>query len=129
MGVEILLVEDDEDSAEMMTDFLESHGYSTAWVGSGRLAVELVRKRRLSSEPAPALILLDLTLPDLEGTEVVDALKSDDGEALPPIVVASARPDDEIKRAAIRIGAAAFARKPFSLEQMLQTIDDVIRRP
>lgn len=116
-ALEILLVEDDVDAAELMCSFLQSEGFKTQWAGTGRKAIEILR----GAEHAPDLILLDLTLPDRDGTEVVLAAE-DAARPLPPIVVASGRPDNELRAAASMIGAAAIAQKPYSPTKLIDTI-------
>jgi DNA-binding response OmpR family regulator len=121
---EILLVEDDQDSAEMLQYFFETHGFAIVWAGTGKRALELMRARAISGS-LPQLILLDLTLPDYDGTDLIRSMWRL-GTKLPPVIVASARPDDELGRAAAEIEAAAIAPKPFSLQTLLATIQTLI---
>lgn len=119
--IEILLVEDDADAAEMMCSFLQSEGFKIQWAGTVQQAIEMLRY----ADHSPDLILLDLTLPDREGTDVVLAV-GDSARPLPPIVVASGRPDAELRAAASMIGAAAIAQKPYSPAKMIDTITGLL---
>lgn len=118
----ILLVEDHEDSAEMMMLFLESEGYRVHWVSTANAALELFS----TAEPPdaaqrPDLILLDLTLPDIDGLEVGRRLKEIVPDA-PPIIIMSAKSAHAVQSAAQSIAAAGFVRKPFATDKLMASI-------
>lgn len=127
-GRRVLLVEDDHDSAEMISLFLDSEGYVVLWVDTGAAAIAAVTAALLHENGAfePDLILLDLTLPDIEGSTVVQRLRTLGLGPLPPIIAASARPLNAILATAHQIGAAGIARKPFSLFDLLKTIENLL---
>src|SRR4051812_42525918 len=100
----ILLVEDHEDSAELLTMLLEDEGFEVGWAATGAAAVALFDHGR------PDVVLLDLTLPDVDGLELGKRLAAAPGAA--PIVVMSAKAADVVADAADEVQAAAHVVKP-----------------
>jgi two-component system KDP operon response regulator KdpE len=98
---------------------LRSRGYEVEVVGTGKEAVDAVVDRR------PDLIVLDLGLPDLEGTEVCRRIRK---ESKAPIVILSARGGEADKVAALDIGADDYVTKPFGSEELLARIRVALRR-
>jgi len=123
-GAHILLVEDHEDSAEMITIFLEAEGYSVRWVSNATDALTVFAPGA-SDAPRPDLVLLDLTLPDLDGLELGRRLKQTVPD-LPPIIVMSAKSAQAVESAADSIQAAGFVRKPFATEKLVGSIQAVL---
>ncbi len=119
-GGRILLVEDHEDSAEMVTLFLDGEGYETRWVKSGAEALSAA-----GAEPFD-VILLDLTLPDMDGLELGRRLH-EVTPAATPILVMSAKSAGAVEDAARAIAAAGFVRKPFATDQLVATIEQALR--
>lgn len=111
----VLLVEDDADSAEALVMLLERGGYETICVDNARDALALLQGRR-----RPDVMLLDLTLRDLRGTELLDAFAT--AEPLPPTVVISAAPERTLRDAAERLRARGALRKPFGTEAFLLAV-------
>jgi CheY-like chemotaxis protein len=77
---------------------------------------------RLAREERPAVILLDLQLPDMSGDELLAALLADPETAAIPVVVASADAMPETERRLAELGAHAFASKPFDLRQLVEVL-------
>ena len=111
----VLVVDDHADSRELMAAVLSEVGLAIAEAGSGREAM-----MRLAAPPLPALILVDLTLPDCYGTDIVYALKSNQATSEIPVVALSASVMAADKERAAQAGCAAFIEKPV-------LPDDVIR--
>jgi DNA-binding response OmpR family regulator len=132
-GKQILLVEDDTDSAEMFMMLLEMEGYQVTWVPTATAVLRFFSSMagpdgespegRLVSPPH--LLLLDLTLPDMEVTEMVQRL-TESGHAIPPIILMSAKSLQAVEAAAEAIGAVSIVRKPFDLEDLLNGIEAVL---
>src|SRR5687768_6495039 len=82
----LLIVEDDADTGEMMQILLEAEGYRVRWALTGTTALKILTAA--ASEPSNGvdLMLLDLTLPDMDGVELVRKLRESDA-ALPPVIV------------------------------------------
>ncbi|MFE1250251.1 response regulator transcription factor [Streptomyces sp. NPDC058735] len=116
----ILLVEDDEPMAELLEAALRHEGYDTATVGSGREC--------LSVGPGPDcdLLILDVTLPDLDGFEVCGRLRSAGCEL--PVIFLTARDSRADLRTGFARGCDDYLTKPFSLEELTLRIAAVLRR-
>jgi CheY-like chemotaxis protein len=106
----ILVVEDDDDVREVMQLALETNGYRVDAVADGREALTW-----LTEHPPPALILLDLMMPVMNGWEVLEALEEDNRLAPIPVVVVTAFRSDRLGKAATR----PILRKPVELDGLL----------
>jgi len=115
----ILLVDDEVVIQRAVAPLLRSHGYDVEVVATGRDAIAAVVDHR------PDLIVLDLGLPDIEGTEVCRRIRR---ESKAPIVVLSARSGESDKVAALDIGADDYVTKPFGSEELLARIRVALRR-
>ncbi len=122
-GKHILLVEDHEDSAEMMTIFLESEGYTVRWVSNAADALSVFGDPQ--SDIRPDLILLDLTLPDIDGLEVGRRLRQSVPDT-PPIIIMSAKSAEAVESAASSISAAGYVRKPFATDKLMASIESAL---
>ncbi len=122
----ILIVEDDTDSAEMLKLVLESAGHEVIWSATGGAAFEaLSASTSNGSDKRLDIVLLDLTLPDMDGVEMIkNLLKS--GTSVPPVIVTSAISNHLAEKAARSIGAAAVLVKPFSISNLLDTINGIL---
>ncbi|MCL6673234.1 response regulator transcription factor [Streptomyces panaciradicis] len=116
----ILLVEDDEPMAELLEASLRHEGYDTVTIGSGREC--------LAAGVAPDcdLLLLDVTLPDLDGFEVCGRLRSAGCEL--PVIFLTARDSRADLRTGFARGCDDYLTKPFSLEELTLRIAAVLRR-
>jgi two-component system, cell cycle response regulator DivK len=103
----VLVVDDHVDSRDLMAAVLQEVGVAIAEAGTAAGALE-----RVAMEPRPALIMIDLSLPDRHGTEVVKAFKADPLVRHIPVVALSASVMASDKDAAAEAGCAAFLEKP-----------------
>src|SRR5256885_7367733 len=114
----VLVVDDDYDIREALSDVLAAEGYSVITAADGGEALE-----RLRGGVRPAVMLLDLMMPRVSGVEVIDALRKDESLCQIPVVVCSANrgygPDD--------LGVHGVLRKPVSVEELLEAIARAIR--
>ncbi|GAC1368049.1 MAG: hypothetical protein NVS3B10_18300 [Polyangiales bacterium] len=117
----VLVVEDDVETGEMLVSILEREGYAVTLADSGTKAVRYARTSTADGLRGPDLLLLDLQLPDMDGTDVT-RLIAESIAPLPPVVVLSARPTWAVRTAAKQIGAAATLRKPFDVQRLLTSI-------
>ncbi len=113
----ILIVEDNELNVKLLRDILEFHGYETIVTDSGAEAVSLSRQDR------PDLILLDIQLPDIPGTEVARQLKADRQTRDIPIiaVTAFAMPGD--RQRFLDAGCDDYVSKPFRIHDILAIVE------
>src|SRR5688572_20956007 len=122
MGEPILVVEDEEELRATVEYNLGRAGHVPTGTRSGREAI------RMATALHPALVLLDLNLPDVSGFEVCRQLRAEPVTRAVPIVVLSAR-DGEVDRVvALEIGADDYVVKPFSVRELLLRIDALLRR-
>ena len=116
----VMVVEDDPAIASMITLQLELSGYSTHVERDGLAALTAVRTR------APAVVLLDIGLPGMDGIQVCRALRSEGNWT--PILFVTAR-DDEVDRVVgLELGADDYITKPFSPREVIARIGSVLRR-
>lgn len=109
----ILVVEDDPEVRTFVAATLDAHGYAHQSASTGREAIAL------AATCAPDIILLDLGLPDIDGIEVVRAIRA---WSVVPIIVVSARSEDADKIGALDAGADDYVCKPFSVGELLARI-------
>jgi CheY-like chemotaxis protein len=107
----VLIVEDNRDFAQWLLDLAHDHGFKAVVTGRGQRALELVR------EFAPTAITLDLSLPDINGWQILDRLKSDLITRHIPVFVISANQEPEN---ALKLGALRFLTKPIDAEQIVE---------
>lgn len=119
----ILIVEDNKLHLKMMRDVLNFYGYATLIAGAGAVAVDIARRQQ------PDLILLDIRLPDIDGTEVASRLKADHRTRATPIiaVTAFAMPND--RRRLIDSGCDDYIVKPVSIAAILALVEQYTVRP
>ena len=113
----VLVVDDHVDSRDLMAAVLQEVGVAIAEAGTGSAALE-----RVAMEPRPSLIMIDLSLPDRHGTEVVKALKADAAVRHIPIVALSASVMTSDKDAAAQAGCAAFLEKPVLPDEVVALV-------
>lgn len=115
----VLLVEDDHQLRRALSLTLRARGYHVWDVGLGAEALELLSRRTCD------VVILDLGLPDIDGTEVVRRVRE---SSAVPIVVLSARRDQADKVRALDVGADDYLTKPFGLEELLARLRAALRR-
>ena len=115
----ILVVEDDTSVKNLITTTLKASGYKYVNASNGTTAIIE------ASSHNPDIVLLDLGLPDMDGIEVINKIRS---WSLMPIIVISARSEDNDKIAALDAGADDYLTKPFSVEELLARLRVTIRR-
>ena len=119
-GEVILIVEDNEKNRILARDMLESRGYETLETTTGEEGIRLAREHQ------PALVLLDIHLPGIDGIETFRRLRADPATAAIPViaVTASAMPDD---RAHIEeVGFERYLSKPINIKLFLEAVKEVI---
>lgn len=123
MTATILIVEDEPDLVQTVKFSLEREGWRTLVATDGRTALATAAR-----EPKPDLILLDLMLPDMNGTEVCRTLRAHDPTRDIPVMMVTAR-DDEIDRVVgFEVGADDYLTKPYSMRELLLRVQAILRR-
>jgi len=115
----ILLVDDEIAIQRSLGPLLRTHGYDVEMASAGSAAL------KLAADHAPDLIVLDLGLPDLDGTEVCRRIRE---TSKVPIIILSARGGEADKVRALDLGADDFVTKPFGPEELLARIRVALRR-
>ncbi len=115
----ILIVDDNAAIRESLADALSDEGYTVEVASDGATALRSVGSK------APAVILLDLTMPGLDGTVVAQRLA--ESGCSPPVIVVSA--DRGVADRARAMGAAGFLAKPFDLGALVDMIEKVAQPP
>jgi DNA-binding response OmpR family regulator len=119
-GPVVLLVDDDAGIRRTVTAGLELEGFEIVSASGGRAALEAAERVR------PAAILLDLAMPDLDGTEVLRALRARGDEV--PVCVLSARDQVDDRVRALQDGADDYVVKPFALQEVAARLHALLRR-
>ena len=114
----VLVVEDDSQINELVGAYVEIAGFTYRSACDGATALAAVRER------LPALIILDLMLPDTDGFEIARQLKSDERTARIPILMLTALDREEQRARGMAAGAVEYLTKPFDPDQLI----DAIRR-
>ncbi|GAB6926375.1 response regulator transcription factor [Paenibacillus sp. JCM 10914] len=115
----VLLVEDDKEIARIVCDHLRSEGYGVTWASTGREGWE---DYKLSPYD---IVLVDLMLPEVDGFTLCRSIRK---ESDVPILILSARLEDESKIRGLDLGADDYVTKPFSLEELSARIASHLRR-
>ncbi|MGW2055303.1 response regulator [Streptomyces sp. NPDC001840] len=115
----ILVVDDDPTVAEVVTGYLERAGFSVDRAADGPEAL------RLAAASPPALVVLDLMLPGMDGLEVCRRLRAD---APVPVIMLTARGDEDDRILGLEVGADDYVTKPFSPRELVLRVESVLRR-
>ncbi|MCL5428984.1 MAG: response regulator transcription factor [Chloroflexi bacterium] len=119
-GELILLVDDEPNITDLAALYLKKEGFRTHAVGDGEAALQA------ASSQQPALIVLDLMLPLLDGYEVCRRLRADNNPV--PILMLTARDDDVDKIVGLEIGADDYLTKPFNPRELVARVKALLRR-
>ena len=115
----VLVVEDEAKISEVIKSFLENKGFIVFVAENGRQAFGLLEKENIS------LIILDLMLPDMSGEEICMKIRK---TSRVPIIMVTAKVDEEDMLKGLGIGADDYITKPFSLKELFARIEVVFRR-
>ena len=122
MSHKVLIIEDEFAIREMLSFVIEQNGYKAISVSSYAEA-----KPYLMDEP-PALILLDWMLPEMSGIQIAKKLKQSDNYKTIPIIMITARGEEDDKIQGLDVGADDYITKPFSPKELVARVKDVLRR-
>lgn len=117
---QILIVDDEKSIRDLITDVLVIADYEVTPTADGLSALNLIRKTKFD------LILLDVNLPKVDGFAILEKVR----ESAPtqPIIMISARVEKEDVTHGLKLGADDYVRKPFSVEELVLRIENILRR-
>jgi len=118
----VLVVDDEKDIVDLVAYNLGRNGFEPLIASSGDLALDIAARE------VPDLIILDLMLPGLDGTEVARRLKSDAKTAAIPIIMLTAKGEETDVVVGLTLGADDYVTKPFSMKVLLARVGTVLRR-
>ncbi|MBE9524281.1 MAG: response regulator transcription factor, partial [Chloroflexi bacterium] len=119
-GELILLVDDEPNITQLARMYLEREGYRIETVGDGRAALVAVARLR------PALVVLDVMLPEMDGLEVCRQLRADDSPV--NILMLTARDEDIDKILGLEMGADDYLTKPYNPRELVARVRAILRR-
>ena len=114
-GLHVLVVEDDAEMRETLSDILSEEGYEVKTVGTGMGALALAKKEKFP------ICLIDLSLPDITGIEVLKGLKAINPDTYAIIITAFASKETAVE--ALKAGACCYIEKPLNVEELLAAIE------
>jgi len=123
MKRKILVVDDNKETCDTLTEIFAEQGYQTFSALSGRLALDTVKKKK------PELVLLDIKMPKMDGIEVLKRIKKIDKDLV--VVMITGYGALDTAKEAMRLGAYDYVTKPFDLDFIKAVIRDALseRKP
>jgi len=118
-GETILIVDDEANILQLSRLYLEREGYHVIEAADGAIALERIQK------DAPALVVLDIMLPEIDGFEVCRRARTDSDV---PIIMLTARDDDIDKIVGLELGADDYLTKPFNPRELVARVKAILRR-
>ena len=122
MSATILIVDDEPDVLDLVTYNVKKAGYKTLAARDGATALQTARNE------LPALVVLDLMLPNLDGTEVCRQLKADPKTARIPVIMLTAKAEEVDRIVGLELGADDYVVKPFSPRELVLRIKKILER-
>ena len=120
MSAKLLIVDDEPATVQMIETFIQINGYSSATAYSGTDGLTMLELEK------PDLVILDLMMPDMEGFEVCQRMRASDAFKSTPILIISARTDQDAIDRAYASGANGYLTKPFQLPELLSEIERLV---
>ena len=118
----ILVVDDDRDIVRLVRSYLEKAGFQVLTAYDGESALRVLRTEK------PQLLILDLMLPDRDGWDVARLVRADSNIAATPIIMLTARVEDNDKIVGLEIGADDYITKPFNPREVVARVRALLRR-
>jgi two-component system response regulator MtrA len=117
----VLIADDDADILLLVKAVLERSGHEVVAVSDGAEALAIVRARK------PDLAVLDISMPEVDGLEVLRRLRADPTTSELPVVLLSARAQEADVERGFAIGASAYLKKPFSPRELSEHVAELLR--
>jgi two-component system alkaline phosphatase synthesis response regulator PhoP len=118
----IVIVEDEEDIAQLVKLYLEKDGFRTATAKTGIEGLKLIKTDR------PDMVILDLMLPEMDGLEVCKKLRSAPDTAMLPVLMLTSKADESDTIIGLELGADDYVTKPFSPKALVARVKALFRR-
>jgi two-component system, OmpR family, phosphate regulon response regulator PhoB len=118
----VLVIDDERDLLSLVDFNLRDSGFETLLAANGEEALTLLRRQ------VPDIVLLDLMLPDVPGTEVCRQMKADPRTRQVPVVILTAKGDEVDRVVGFELGADDYVTKPFSVRELVLRLRSVLRR-
>lgn len=119
----ILVIDDEPDTADMFAEMMQLRGYRVLVSYGGAQALRLVAREK------PDLVMLDMMMPDVSGTEVLQFMRRDPRLDQIPVLVISARSKPGDIQAGLKAGANQYLTKPVSLHELYKAVEEATRGP
>jgi DNA-binding response OmpR family regulator len=116
----VLIADDDADILSLVRAVLERAGNEVISVGDGARALASVAERK------PDLAVLDISMPELDGLEVLRRLRADEETSELPVVLLSARAQEADVKLGFELGASAYVKKPFSPRELANRVAELL---
>jgi DNA-binding response OmpR family regulator len=116
------VVDDEQDIVDLITHHLEKENFKVEPFFDGESVLEYIRKNR------PAMIILDLMLPGVDGLEVCKTIKKDSQTSMIPIIMLTAKSTETDKVVGLELGADDYIIKPFSPRELVARVKSILRR-
>lgn len=120
--LQILIVEDQRATADMLRSYFETQGYSVVTVGWGQDAIDFVE------ETIPDLVMLDIRLPDVDGYQVCRHLRTHERTKNVPIIFLTERREKSARLKGLKLGAVDYITKPFDIQELRLRVRNVLSR-
>jgi DNA-binding response OmpR family regulator len=124
----LLLLEDDMDIRMGLEQHLKREGFSLSSFENGRDALKCISQSSAGHSPRLDVALLDLTLPDMDGLDVLRAIRADSQYRALPVVLVTARNEEIDRVLGLELGADDYISKPFSSRELVARIRAILRR-
>src|SRR5262249_5775531 len=118
----ILLIEDNHNLREEIINVLELEGFEVRTAETGRVGLERIQ------EEIPDLVLCDLMMPDMDGYETLKAIRSHPATLKLPVILLTARDDDQCRTKGAELGADDYVTKPFRIPDLLRAVEAVTKK-
>jgi CheY-like chemotaxis protein len=118
----ILLIEDNHSLREEILNVLDLEGFETVTAENGRVGLERLK------EGLPDVVLCDLMMPDMDGYETLQAIRSNPATHKLPVILLTARDDDTCRTRGAELGADDYVTKPFKIPDLLRALEAIAKK-
>jgi CheY-like chemotaxis protein len=116
----VLVADDEEDILTLVSTIVERAGHEVVSVRDGAQVLAAIRERR------PDLVVLDISMPEVDGLEVLRRVRADGETRELPVLLLSARAQEADVRRGFDTGASAYVKKPFSPSELARRVDELL---